>query len=91
MLNIKAKCNIFLIKTIKTLSYIIYKVNSFIISIAIKNQFRFTKVAKIKINIIKRVNYKNLFFLINKAFKTLLKMLFISKIKIAIIYKDNKL
>ena len=91
MLNIGAKCNILSIEIARILGYIIYKVNSFIIFIAIKDQFKFARIAKIKINIAKGVNYKDLFFLVNKALKTLLRMPFISKIKMAIIYKDNKL
>ena len=55
MLNIKAKCNILLIKTIKTLSYIINNVSSFIIFIITKYKFGFASVAKIRIKIAKGV------------------------------------
>jgi hypothetical protein len=37
MLDIRAKCNILLIKIAKNLSYIIYSVNTFIIFIVISN------------------------------------------------------
>ena len=81
MLNIKVKCNIFPIKTIKTLSYVINNVSSFIIFIIIRYKFEFANIAKIKIKIAKGVKCKDLFFLVNKTFKTFLKMLFICKIK----------
>jgi hypothetical protein len=75
----------------KNLSYVIYSVNTFTISIVISDQFGFTSAIKIKIKIIKGVSCKDVFFLVNNSLKTLLRMPFISKMKMAINYKDDGL
>ena len=89
MLNIRAKCNIFIIKTIKTLSYIINNVSSFIIFITTRHKFGFAGVAKIRIKIVKGVRCENLFFLVNKASKTLLRMPFIRKMKLCFSFNED--
>jgi hypothetical protein len=91
ILDIRAKCNILLIKMAKNLSCVIYSVNTFIISTVTSNQFSFISAVKIRIEIVKGVSCEDVFFLVNNSLKTLLGMLFISKIKIAINYKDNSL
>ena len=92
MLNIKAKCNILLIKTIRTLGYVINNISSFIMFITTRYKFKFAGIAKIRIKIIEGIRCENLFFLVNGAFKTLLRMPFIRKIKLYFSFnKDNSL
>jgi hypothetical protein len=52
---------------------VIYNIKGFKLLTVTRDEFRFNSLAKVKIEIIKGVNYKDVFFLIEGALKILLR------------------
>ena len=72
MIDTGTECNILLEELTREIGCVIHNVQDFRLSIATSQEFRFARIARIRLKIAKGVKYKNTFFLVKGASKILL-------------------